>query len=314
MPPILVVSDLTHASDEALRAAGRLAARCGAALHVVHCAGLVGKQLREVLPLLQAASPALLSHRLEEQVRRVVPERHEVRSVCHVEYRAVPEGVLGTARAVRAQQVVAGLDAIGSASVASLAATAGVPVLVVRDSAPPPFERVLVATSETDLDAETLRLACEWLRPFEAGAGVILPELHVLHVSPTLADWRRIGARFEAEVRAVEDDVRRMKGVFHRHVRWARTAWPAIVAAARELAPDLVVLRPGRGDAPDDPAGRTWRAVVEQVRSNVLLLPGPAARPQAAADAQAMRGFVKEHESTISAPAEVGAEQEPVPA
>jgi hypothetical protein len=163
VPPILVVSDLTHASDEALRAAGRLAARCGAVLHVVHCAGLVGKQLREVLPLLQTASPALLSQRLEEQVRRVVPERHEVRTVCHVEYRAVPEGALGTVRAVHAQQVVVGLDAIGSGAMSS---------------------------------------SC----------------------------------------------------------------------------------------------------------------PVPAARPQAAADAQAMRGFVEEHESTISAPAGAGAEQEPVPA
>lgn len=314
MPPILVVSDLTRASDEALRAASRLASRCGAALHVVHCAGLVGTPLREVLPLLEAASPALLSHRLDEQLRRVVPERHAPRTVCHVEYRAVAEGALGAARAVHARQVVVGMDAIGSAPLASLAAAAGVPVLVVRDSAPPPFERVLVAASAADLDAATLRLACEWLRPFEAGAGVILPEVHVLHVSRTLADWRRIGARFEAEVRAVEDDVRRMKGVFHRHVRWARTAAPAIVAGAWELAPDLVVLRPRRGDAPDDPAGRTWRAVVEQARSDVLLLPGPPARLRAAAGVQAVQGSFEENEKTIGEPAGAGAEQEPVPA
>lgn len=103
--------------------------------------------------------------------------------------------------------------------------------------------------------------------------------MHVVHVSRRLADWRRIGDRFEAEVRAVEEEVRRMGGVFHRHVRWSGAAWPAIVAAAREVDADLVVLRPR--DAGDDGAGRTWAAVTAQARTNVLLLPAAPPAPSA---------------------------------
>lgn len=308
MRPILAVSDLTDASDEALRAAARLAARSGAALHVVHCAGLVGMPLREVLPLLESAPPALLARRLGEQIRRALPEAQAARTVGHMEYRAVHEGAPAAARAVNAGLVVVGTDALALAPVAALMAAASVPVLVARDAAPPPFEHVLVPVGAADLDGGTLRLACEWLRPFETGTGALLPQLHVLHVSRRLADWRRIGDRFEAEVRAEEEDVRRVPGVFHRHVRWSGAAWPAIVAAARELDAGLVVLRPGRSKT-DDRAGRTWTAVVQHVRGNVLLLPGAPA-PHGPADAAMRAG--EEREMTIGAPAEE--ELEPVPA
>ncbi|HEX6036893.1 universal stress protein [Longimicrobium sp.] len=269
MRPILVVSDLTHASDEAVRAAGRLAAASGAALHVTHCAGLMGLPLREALPLLEAGPAARLADGLAAQVRRAVPA--DVEAAAHVEYRGVREGTLHAADALDAALVVVGTDACGGAALPALAAAAAMPVLVVRDAAPPPFRRVLVPLDAPDVGLGTLRLACEWLRPFERGGACVLPEMHVLHVSRRLADWRGIGGAFEAEVRAVEEDVRRMGGVFHRHVRWAGAAWPAISAAARELDADLVVLRPRRGL----PAhGRTWNAVVEHARTNVLLLPG----------------------------------------
>jgi nucleotide-binding universal stress UspA family protein len=301
--PILVVSGLTHASDEALRAAARLATASGAALHVVHCAGLVGMPLREVLPLLETAPAALLAGRLGEQIRRALPDRQAGGAVPRVEYRPAPQGTLHARHAVDAGLVVVGTDASGTAALPALVAAAQVPVLVVRDAAPPPFERVLVPLGPADLAGGTLRLACEWLRPLEHAA--VLPEMHVLHVSRRLADWRGIGDRFEAEVRAVEEGVRRMGGVFHRHVRWSGAPWPAIVAASRELVPDLVVLRPGRGPARDPRAGRTWTAVVEQARSNVLLLPGAAPGPADPAAAECA--------GTIE-PFAADAEREPVPA
>jgi hypothetical protein len=278
--PIVVVSDLTHASDEAVRMGARLCAAGGAALHVVHCAGLVGMPLREVLPLLEAAPAALLADRLEEQVRRALPPGLEVRAACHVEYRAVPAGALATTASVDAGLLVVGADASATAALPGIVAAAAVPVLVARDAAPPPFERVLVPVGAADLAAGSLRRGCAWLRPFESGTPV-LPETHVLHVSRRLADWRAIGSRFEADVRAVEEEVRRMSGVFHRHVRWSAAPWPAIAALSRELDADLVVLAPGRGTE----EGRTWRAVVEQTRTNVLLLPAPP-RPADAADAR----------------------------
>lgn len=310
MRPILVVSDATSASDEALRAAGRLAAAGGAALHVVHCAGLVGMPLREVLPLLESAPAVLLADRLGEQIRRALPPGPAARAAARVEYRSVCEGALHTWHAVNAGLVVVGMDAIEPGALAALVA-AGAPTLVARDGAPPPFERVLVPVGAADLAAGTLRLACEWLRPFERGA--VLPGMHVLHVSRRLADWRAIGDRFEAEVRAVEEDVRRMGGVFHRHVRWAGAAWPAIVAASREMEADLVVLRPARGTPPDDRAGGTWKAVVEQARTNVLLLPG-AATPTESVDAAEAPRAARDGHREIRHPIPADVELEPVPA
>lgn len=160
MRTILAVSDLTPASDEAVRAAGRLAARCGAPLHVVHCTGLVGRPLREALPSLESAPAALLSARLGEQVRRVVPDGQAARAVCHVEYRALHAGTAETARATGARLVVVGMDATDPGAAAALVAAGGVPVLVARDAGPPPFERVLVPLSAADVDGGTLRLAC----------------------------------------------------------------------------------------------------------------------------------------------------------
>jgi nucleotide-binding universal stress UspA family protein len=307
---ILGVSDLTPASDEALRMAARLAAASGAGLHLVHCAGLVGMPLREVLPLLEKCPPTLLAARLGEQIRRALPEGQADGALPHVEYRPAAEGALHTRRAVGAELVVVGMDAIEPPSLAAVVA-AGAPVLVARDAAPPPFERVLVPLGAPDLAARTLRLACEWLRPFENDA--VLPEMHVLHVSRRLADWRAIGDRFEAEVRAVETEVRRMGGVFHRHVRWSGAPWPAIVAASREMEADLVILRPDRGTRPADRDGRTWQAVVQQARTNVLLLPGspaPSCPPQAVEALPARDDAQDGMDERIAAAAEL----EPVPA
>jgi nucleotide-binding universal stress UspA family protein len=307
--PILVVSDLTHASDEAVRAAGRLAWASGAALHVIHCAGLVGRPLREVLPLLEAAPVTLLAHRLEAQIRRAAPSCVAERGVAHVEHRSVPGGTLHVADAVDAALVVVGMDGAGAAALPALSAAAGMPVLVARDAAPPPFQRVLVPLDAADVDAGTLRTACAWLRPFQDRRPSVLPEVHVLHVSGRLADWRGIGHRFEADVRAVETDVRGTGGVFHRHVRWSGAAWPAITDASRELDADLVILRPPRG-LPTH--GRTWSAVVEQARTNVLLLPGAPVPPRApeSVDAADAPGAAGDEDEWILAHAEL----EPVPA
>lgn len=277
MRSILVVSDLTHVSDEAIRAGGRLADRTGAALHVLHCAGLVGLPLREAHPLLETASPATLAETLGTQLRRAAA-RHADAATIHVDYRAVHAGVLDCARQVGADLIVLCAQASGPASFTMLAMAAASPILLVRDGLAPPFERVVVPLGNGDITSSTLRRACEWLQPLEACTPDVLPEMHVLHVSRRLGDWRGIGGRFEAEVGSVEREVRRMGGVFDRHVCWGAEAWPAIVAISRELEADLVILRPERRDTGD--AERTWPAVVEKARCSVLLLPAADGPPR----------------------------------
>ena len=79
---------------------------------------------------------------------------------------------------------------------------------------------------------------------------------------------------------------------------------------------DLVVLRPRRGL----PAhGRTWNAVVEQARTNVLLLPGAPAsgdpvEPMRMADAAHSTRSADEARDGASAPMGTDVEREPVPA
>lgn len=275
MRPIVAVSDLTCASDEAIRIGARLCGAGGAALHVAHCAGIGGKTLREALPLLEPAPAALRARRLDEQLLRACRPGSPVRVVAHVRYDSVSRGTLQTVADVGAGLAVVGTGPAAMAALPALVAGANVPVLVARDAAAPPFGRVLVPLGAGDLGTRTLGAACGWLRPFEEDGTSLLSDVHVLHVSGRLAEWRTLGSRIEAEVRAVEEDVRRLVGAFHRHVRWAGEAAAAIVAASRELEADLVVLRPGPGRAGED---RTWTAVVERARTNVLLLP-PAAAP-----------------------------------
>lgn len=269
MRAIVAVTDLTDGSDGALRAAGRMCARTGASLHVVHAAGWIGRPLREAFALLQA-DLAGLDARMDAQLRRTVPFPVAEKARCHLRFGAAAEAVRDRVRALSAATVVVGARVD---ELAALVAAVDAPVLVVRDGQVPPFERVLVPLGGADLVARTLRDACAWLCPFERGADAMLADVHVLHVARRLADWRGIGPRWEAGVREVEAGARRMGGVFHRHVRWSVEPWPMIVAAAAEVEADLVVMRParpvGEGTAPD----RTWMRVVERAPCGVLLLP-----------------------------------------
>lgn len=291
MRAIVAVTDLTGGSDGALRTAGRMAARTGAALHVVHGAGLLGLSLREAFPLLQVACPETLLERMGQQLRRTVPAPLADRARRHLGYGPAHQAARERARAVSARVVVAGAQAMDGDALSALVLETDAAVLVVRDGQAPPFARVLVPVADEDIAGGTLGDACAWLRPLERD-GALLSDVHVLHVCRRLADWRGIGARFEAQVRAVEHEARRMAGVFHRHVRWSAAPWPAIVQATAEVAADLVVLRPRR-DAPGG-ADRTWMRVAAHARCDVLLLP-PATgeRPRRTeAEEQGRRGGV----------------------
>lgn len=285
MRAILVLSDLTRASDEALRTAARMAARTGAGLHVLHDVGVVGLPLREAYPLLERTAHDRLLARLEEQLHRTLPPGGEPASR-HLDYRALPEAARDRARAVAAELIVAGPHAADDAGLAALAAAAGYPVLLARGAGAPPFRRVLVPAGPGDLGA-TLPRACAWVQRWEAEPGAEpRAGVHVLHVCPRLRDWRETGARLDAEIRAVEEDVWRASGRLQRHVRWAPAPGPAILQAAVDTEADLIVLRPRPAGASG--ATRTWRTVTAQAGCSVLLLPpgdGPPADPPPAGPA-----------------------------
>ncbi|HVH14078.1 MAG TPA: universal stress protein, partial [Longimicrobium sp.] len=204
MRAIVAVTDLTDGSDGALRAAGRMCARTGASLHVVHAAGWIGRPLREAFALLQA-DLAGLDARMDAQLRRTVPFPVAEKARCHLRFGAAPEAVRDRVQALPAATIVVGAR---GEDLTALVAAVDAPVLVVRDGQVPPFERVLVPVGDADVAARTLRDACAWLCPFER-EDAMLADVHVLHVARRLADWRGIGPRWEAGVREVEAGARR---------------------------------------------------------------------------------------------------------
>lgn len=273
MRSILVVSDLTPGSEAALRAGGRIAEANGGALHVFHGAGLIGLTLREALPRLAPGVAEARAGALEEQLRAAAP-RHAHDASRHIDPRTAHDGVVARARQVGATLIVLPAELSSADRIVARALAASTPVLVVGEGDGAPFERVLVPLGSDEITSRTLRSACEWLHPLEISGTGTLAEVHVLHVCRTLREWRCIGERFQAKVRATEREVRRMTGVFHRHVRWARVPWREIVLAAREVGAELIVLRPCHPAAEGEE--RTWRGVVDQARCSVLLLPSVA--------------------------------------
>jgi hypothetical protein len=80
--PILTISDLSHASEPALRFSGSLAHILGADLQVIHGVGLLRRPLRSVLPALGQLSATIDSaeQMLISQIRRTVPRGISVRA------------------------------------------------------------------------------------------------------------------------------------------------------------------------------------------------------------------------------------------
>lgn len=80
--PILTISDLSQASEPALRFSGSLAHILGADLQVIHGVGLMRRPLRSVLPALGQLSATIdaAEQTLISQIRRTVPRGIAVRS------------------------------------------------------------------------------------------------------------------------------------------------------------------------------------------------------------------------------------------
>lgn len=277
MRSIVVVSDLTPNSDPAVRCAGGIAASAGATLHVLHATGLVGRPLREAVPLLSAQSTLRMETALGAQLRRAVPAAVSVRP--HLSHHGTPEAARERVQSTGADLLVMASDsgpARGHAwSIREAVSAVGCPVLVAR-SGDPRYRRVVIPAARDELGSARLASTCGWFRHLFSGAAR-RAEIHVLHVCARLSEWREAAPALESEVRGLEDDGWGPGGIVHSHVRWSALPAPQIVAAASAEAADLIVLRPR--SAPGSLG--TSRHVAERAQCGVLLLPG-SREPEAA--------------------------------
>jgi nucleotide-binding universal stress UspA family protein len=282
MPSILVVSDLTHAADEAIRGAASLGRRMGSALHVVHFPAQVTLPAREAEvrrdgALLRAAADAL-----DHQLRRSLPPG-AVTGGRRIDLGVPHRAILDQARTVDAGLVVLTPHPVWPADarrlgpvLRHLVAGAALPILVVRAPVAWPARHVLVPVDQGDLSLGTLERACTWLH----GAGCTGPdarptEVEVLHVSDGIREWRDVAPRLEREVRAAEEAAWRRGARVRRCVRWGAVPARRIVEVAGYTGTDLVVLSPRGGHAGEG----AWEWVVQRSPGNVLLLPGIRAGP-----------------------------------
>jgi nucleotide-binding universal stress UspA family protein len=167
---VLVASDLSEGSDLLVQTAAAVAARCGAALHLVHAVEDDG------------AGEERARRALEEQARRTAPGAE-----LHVSSGAPDDAIAERAEAVRADLVVVGphVRAAGSGLLGSTAervlGSVGVPCLVVRVPLTPSVRHVVAAVDPGHRMDRVLESAVQWALLFGGEAGV--PHVTALYVT-----------------------------------------------------------------------------------------------------------------------------------
>lgn len=289
---ILAATDLTEASDEVLRAAGALARRTGAALHVIHSFDFPPSPYWDDTSNLTTFQARVdrAERALEAQVKRVLPDTPlaSLRVEIYTAHRAIVE----YAGAVDAGVIVMGPHARRQVELPFLGTTADrvlrtspVPVMIVRAPIRLPLRRVVVPLDLSEPARGALDLALAWSRAL----GTVDPEtpvpdteMHILHVIPKVLapvempfDRAQVAPGINREVRdalarsggAADVDVRE-------EVRWADGVAEEIVRFAGERRADLVVLAThGHGALTRALVGGTASGVAREAPCPVLLVP-----------------------------------------
>jgi nucleotide-binding universal stress UspA family protein len=257
---ILAATDLTPASDGAVRTAAAIAERTGAALHLLHaCDFAVVHDPGGVAPPSFEGHMRAAGEALEAQAARAIPAGVEVASRDVTVY-ATHRAILDHAEAVRAELVVMGphrsrgrMDALWSSTAERVVRASRVPCLVARGRMQLPFRRVVVAMDLSRPARGALELALGWcgkLGTWEGEIAIGGAEVRVVHVLPHVFElgspsFERavVGPRLHEEVEAAARAVRGAAGVhLSEEVLWGSDPALSIVRYARQERADLVVV------------------------------------------------------------------------
>lgn len=282
-----------QAPDPVLDAAVELAARAGAALHLVQAFELPSlvwdayARMGMMEPAALEGVAAGLRGRLEARVAELAPE-----IPVRVETVAAPPAptILAAAARESASLVVVGATRRGPLARAILGTTAQrvlrqaeVPVMVLRERLADPLERVVLATDLSQFSASVHEAGLDVI---ESLAGADRPELRLLHVA-----WH--GVELPPPVRQeILDDL--ANNTLDRFLRERRPRANPPVAAVRygepahEIAAEvaewradlLVVGSHGRSAVVQWMLGSVAESAIRDARSSVLVI--PAARGEAA--------------------------------
>lgn len=221
---ILAATDLSEASDGVLRAAGRLAAATGAALHVVHAFDFPETPYAPQLPgaPMGVADLHTFPARVREaeealaaQCARALPEGPAPASR-DVQIYTAHRAILDRAEAVGADLVVLGphrrraMDALLGTTADRVLRMAAVPCLVMRGELGLPLERVVAPFDLSEPSRGALDAAVAWcavLGRRDGEWGLPAVELRVVHVIPKFLlspdlpfDRAAVGPRLHAAV------------------------------------------------------------------------------------------------------------------
>ncbi|HEX8907003.1 MAG TPA: universal stress protein [Longimicrobiaceae bacterium] len=290
---ILAATDLTDACDEVLHAAGALAMRTGAALHVIHAFDFPQSPYFE-----SPVDPATFQARIDdseramdEQVARTVPAGVTVASR-RLEIYAASRAIAEYAAAVKADVVVLGPHTHRRLTPGFLGTTADrvirivdVPVLVVRGALRMPLERLLVPIDLSERSGAVLDVALAWGEGIGGHDGALpIPtvEMEIVHVVPrVLAPGALLFDRatvLPGMNREVEAALKRAGGAssvqVSEEVLWGDRADREIVRCATESGADLIVLAThGYGMVKRALVGGTASGVARTAPCPVLLVP-----------------------------------------
>lgn len=289
---ILAATDLSPACDPVLRAAGAIALRTGAALHVIHAFDLPpspyldGRQGATTFPGRIASARAALQAQVERTVPAGVPVA-EQRIEIYAAHRAIAEyaAALGAGLVVIGPHTHEGLEAGVLGSTADrLMRTLQAPCLIVRGDFALPLRRVLVPVDLSEAARPALVHALRWADALGHAAEPPArdTEVVVVHVVPRLADapelpfdHATVAPGVNAEVEAAFQAAGAPRHVSVREeVLWGEQPADEIVGLAQREWMDLVVVAThGHGALARALVGSTASAVARRAPCPVLLVP-----------------------------------------
>lgn len=289
---ILAATDLSPACDPVLRAAGAIALRTGAVLHVVHAFDLPPSPYLDAQKGETTFPGRIESARLalQAQVERTVPAEvtvAELRIEIYAAHRAISEhaAARGAGLVVVGPHTHEGLaaDVLGSTA-DRLIRTLHAPCLIVRGDFALPLRRVLVPVDLSEAARPALVHALRWADTLgHSGPSPSRDtEVVVVHVVPTLAEWPElpfdhatVAPGVNAEVEAAFQAAGAPRHVTVREeVLWGEQPAAEIVGLAQREWMDLVVVAThGHGALARALVGSTASAVARRAPCSVLLVP-----------------------------------------